>query len=58
MKKTNKQIIIFSLVGLLLASSIAIPTIINNSNRNESNLVSSIDNNKGINLVVKSIHYG
>ena len=55
MKKTNKKIIIFSLVGLLLASSIAIPTIINNSNRNESNLVSSIDNNKGINLVVKSI---
>ena len=55
MKKTNKKIIIFSLVGLLLASSIAIPTIINNSNHNESNLVSSIDNNKGINLVVKSI---
>ena len=56
MKKTNKKIIIFSLVGLLLASSVAIPTIIkNNSNPNESNLVSSIDNNKGINLVVKSI---
>lgn len=56
MRKTNKKIIIFSLVGLLLASSVAIPTIIkNNSNPNESNLVSSIDNNKGINLVVKSI---
>ena len=56
MKKTNKQIIIFSLAGLLLVSSIAIPTIINNkSNSNESSLISSIDNNKGINLVVKSI---
>lgn len=56
MRKTNKKIIIFSLVGLLLASSVAIPTIIkNNSNPNKSNLVSSIDNNKGINLAVKSI---